>query len=58
MRAMKGIAQIVDQMADDQANTTPELVKVDVQVRTGGMILPPSWHSQVKPSRCTEALKK
>ncbi|MGI9493592.1 MAG: hypothetical protein ACR2QF_14440 [Geminicoccaceae bacterium] len=40
---MKSLTQIVDQIADDQAVATPDLVKVDVQVRTSGVILPPSW---------------
>ena len=40
---MKNLTQIADQLAEDQDIVGPELIKVDVQVRTGGMILPPSW---------------
>ena len=39
-------SEIADQIVQDGDIESPELIKVDVQVRTGGHILPPSWLSR------------
>lgn len=57
---MKKLSEITDQIADSENLSSPELVKVDVQVRTGGAILPPSWFNRRdhtgKPKRSTNML--
>ena len=54
---MKTVTQIMDQLAGDQDISEPELIKVDVQVRTGGIVLPPSWRSPAKQASSAEAAK-
>ena len=39
---MKDIA-IADLLVDGGQHDGPELVKVDIQVRSGGTIVPPAW---------------
>ena len=51
---MKNLMQIADQLAEDQGVAEPKLIKVDVQVRTGGNILPPSWSNSMRRLRDDE----
>lgn len=57
---MKKLSEITDQIADSEDLSSPELVKVDVQVRTGGVILPSSWFNRRdrtgQPKRSTNTL--
>lgn len=43
---MKTPSEIADQIVQDGDISSPELFCVDIQVRTGGIILPPSWLNQ------------
>ena len=51
---MKTVTQIMDQLAGDQDISEPQLIKVDVQVRTGGGIVPPSWSNSMRRLRDDE----
>ena len=46
--------EIANQLVDHGEHDGPDLVKVDVQIRTGGMILPPSW---LNPARQVQTAK-
>lgn len=48
---MKDMSQIVDQIVDNGDLSDPDAIKVDVQVRTGGGILPPRWFMPLADSR-------
>lgn len=40
---MKKFSEMANRIVDAGSLSNPELIKVDVQVRTGGGILPPRW---------------
>ncbi|MGI9492477.1 MAG: hypothetical protein ACR2QF_08770 [Geminicoccaceae bacterium] len=57
---MKKLSKTADQIVDAGDVSNPELIKVDIQVRSGGRIDPPPWlkrrDSASEPKRSTDTL--
>ena len=51
---MKKLSEIADQIVDDGKHDGPKLVNVDIQVRSGGGIVPPSWSNSMRKLRDDE----
>ncbi|MGI9493591.1 MAG: hypothetical protein ACR2QF_14435 [Geminicoccaceae bacterium] len=47
-------SEIADLLVDDGECGSPELVKVDIQVRSGGGIVPPPWAKSMRKLRDAE----
>lgn len=43
--------EIADLLVSDGQHDGPELVRVDIQVRSGGGIVPPSWAKSMRELR-------